>query len=176
MASLSFAPPWGVTKSPNEHPNPCPQEDYPSFLEQMFGFDPFETGHAEQSLRVGMGGFLKNYARVDSNKAPERIMESFTPDQLPVLSHLAKEFAVCDRWFCSIPSETWPNRSFVHAGTSFGRLNNGNQLREHRDPAPNLTFYSGKRTVFDVLSDQSVSLETVPIRLSRSLGRPVRGS
>ena len=146
-----------VTKSPNEHPNPCPQEDYPSFLEQMFGFDPFETGHAGQSLRANMGGFLKNYARIDGNKAPERIMELFAPDQLPVLSHLAKEFAVCDRWFCSIPSETWPNRSFVHAGTSFGRLNNGNQLREHRDPAPNLTFYSGKRTVFDVLSDRSVA-------------------
>jgi phospholipase C len=147
----------GVTKSPNEHPNPSPQEDYPSFLEQMFGFDPFETGHAGQSLRANMGGFLKSYARIDGNKAPERIMESFAPDQLPVLSHLAKEFAVCDRWFCSIPSETWPNRSFVHAGTSFGRLNNGNQLREHNDKVPNLTFYSGKRTVFDVLSEQNKS-------------------
>jgi len=55
----------GVTKSPNEQPNPCPQEDYPSFLEQMFGFDPFETGQAEQPLRADMTGFLKNYARVD---------------------------------------------------------------------------------------------------------------
>jgi phospholipase C len=101
-----------------------------------------------------MTGFLKNYARVEKT-APEKIMESFAPDQLPVLSQLAKEFAVCDRWFCSIPSETWPNRSFVHAGTSFGRLKNGDQLREHGDPVPNLTFYSGKRTVFDVLSEQS---------------------
>ncbi len=93
----------GVTKSPNEQPNPCPQEDYPSFLEQMFGFDPFETGQAEQPLRADMTGFLKNYARVDK-KTPEKIMESFKPEQVPVLSQLAKEFAVCDRWFCSIPS------------------------------------------------------------------------
>jgi phospholipase C len=35
----------GVTQSQNKHLNPSPQEDYPSFLEQMFGFDPFEPGH-----------------------------------------------------------------------------------------------------------------------------------
>jgi phospholipase C len=165
----------GVTKSPNEQPNPCPQEDYPSFLEQMFGFDPFETGQAEQPLRADMTGFLKNYARVDK-KTPEKIMESFKPEQVPVLSQLAKEIAVCDRWFCSIPSETWPNRSFVHAGTSFGRLNNGDQLREHRDPAPNLTFYSGKRTVFDVLSEQSVTWKLYQYGLLDDLAMPARGS
>jgi phospholipase C len=166
----------GVTKSPNEQPNPCPQEDYPSFLEQMFGFDPFETGHAGQPMRANMGGFLKNYARIDGNKAPERIMESFAPHQVPVISQLAKEFAVCDRWFCSVPSETWPNRSFVHAGTSFGRLNNGDQLREHRDPVPNLTFYSGKRTVFDVLSEQSKSWKVYQFAMLDNAGMPARGT
>jgi phospholipase C len=40
--------------------------------------------------------------------------------QIPVLSQLARDFAVCTRWFCSVPGETWPNRNFLHAATSDG--------------------------------------------------------
>ena len=124
-------------------PNPNANEEYPSFLEQMFGT---ETPGAV----ADMSGFLTNYAKSDPTN-PGRIMECFTPQQLPVLSQLARAYAVCDRWFCSLPSETWPNRSFVHAGTSFGRLNNGDQLFEGHDPVPNLSFFGGRKTVFDVL-------------------------
>jgi phospholipase C len=42
------------------------------------------------------------------------------PEQVPVLARLAREFAVCTRWFCSVPGETWPNRNFAHAATSDG--------------------------------------------------------
>jgi phospholipase C len=48
------------------------------------------------------------------------IMRSQPPDRVPVLSALALNFAVCTRWFCSVPGETWPNRNFVHAATSDG--------------------------------------------------------
>jgi phospholipase C len=41
---------------------------------------------------------------------------------LPVLSGLARGFAVCDYWFCSAPTETLPNRAFVNAGTSQGHM------------------------------------------------------
>ncbi|CAM2142045.1 phospholipase C [Pararobbsia alpina] len=47
-------------------------------------------------------------------------MRGFTPDQLPVLNFLARQFAVCDRWFASMPGPTWPNRLFALAGTSWG--------------------------------------------------------
>lgn len=47
-------------------------------------------------------------------------MRCFTPDQLPVLNFLAQQFAVCDRWFSSVPGPTWPNRFFSLAGTSWG--------------------------------------------------------
>src|SRR5688572_9818210 len=40
--------------------------------------------------------------------------------QLPVLATLAREYAVCDNWFSSLPGPTWPNRFFVHAATSGG--------------------------------------------------------
>jgi phospholipase C len=48
------------------------------------------------------------------------IMNCFTPDQLPVLHQLAREFVVCDRWFSSMPGPTWPNRMFAHAASSAG--------------------------------------------------------
>lgn len=48
------------------------------------------------------------------------IMSAFTPDRLPVLTTLAKEFAAFDHWFSSMPGPTWPNRFFVHAATSGG--------------------------------------------------------
>jgi phospholipase C len=48
------------------------------------------------------------------------IMRCQPPERVPVLSTLALEFAVCTRWFCSVPGETWPNRNFVHSATSDG--------------------------------------------------------
>jgi phospholipase C len=45
-------------------------------------------------------------------KEYSRIMQVYYPDQVNVLSTLAREFAVFDHWFCSVPSQTWPNRAF----------------------------------------------------------------
>ncbi len=50
------------------------------------------------------------------------IMRMYTPETLPVLSTLAKSYAVSDSWFCSAPTETLPNRAFTHMGTSLGNL------------------------------------------------------
>src|SRR6185437_2356668 len=52
-------------------------------------------------------------------------MQTFTRGQLPVLSQLARHYAVCDDWFASVPSQTNPNRSFLVCGTSNGMVNNG---------------------------------------------------
>jgi phospholipase C len=56
----------------------------------------------------------------------KQIMQCYAPEQAPVINALATNFAVCDRWFASVPSQTQPNRAFVHAGTSDGHVNNGN--------------------------------------------------
>ena len=47
-------------------------------------------------------------------------MTGYTPEQLPVTSALARGFATFDHWFCEVPSQTFANRSFFHAGTSSG--------------------------------------------------------
>jgi phospholipase C len=47
-------------------------------------------------------------------------MRCFSREHLPVLTKLAEEFVVCDRWFSSLPGPTSPNRLFFHAATSGG--------------------------------------------------------
>ena len=41
----------------------------------------------------------------------------YTPEQVPVLNGLAREFGVFDHWFCEVPSQTFMNRSFWTAAT-----------------------------------------------------------
>jgi phospholipase C len=69
-------------------------------------------------------------------------MHYFTPDQVPVISTLARAFGVSDRWHASAPCQTWPNRFFAHTGTANGYVNN----------APTHFPYQ-METVFNRLSD-----------------------
>jgi phospholipase C len=43
-------------------------------------------------------------------------MGYYTHKTLPVLYSLAETFTVCDRWFSSMLSSTWPNRKYLHSG------------------------------------------------------------
>lgn len=44
-------------------------------------------------------------------------------DSIPVLRTLAREFALCDNWYSSMPGPTWPNRFFIHAASAGGLTN-----------------------------------------------------
>jgi len=70
-----------------------------------------------------MKGFVEDYLLMnkDQSRAPN-IMKCFIPSTLPVLSALAQQYAVCDRWFSSVPGPTIPNRLFTHAANSYGSL------------------------------------------------------
>ena len=73
---------------------------------------------------INDSGFVASYAEACGKAHQPRdvaeIMKCYSPDQLPVLNALAQEFAICDRWHASMPGPTWPNRMFVHAGSSAG--------------------------------------------------------
>ncbi len=94
-----------------------PAEKWRDMNEQLFGVQTL----APPSTTPTMDGFVKNYMRYSNPlqpRDPSHAMHYFTPQQVPVLSRLALEFAVCDRWFASAPCETWPNRFFLHTGTA----------------------------------------------------------
>ena len=79
-----------------------------------------------------MDGFVRDYwNNVERLRAGRRRRWRRLPhhgrllaEQLPVLSTLAREFAVFDAWFAAVPSQTYCNRSFFHASTSHGFVTN----------------------------------------------------
>lgn len=66
----------------------------------------------------------RNFKDTLPDTQPSEIMGMYTPQMLPIMSALAKGFAVCDHWFASAPTQTIPNRAFAAAGTSQGHLDN----------------------------------------------------
>ncbi|MEO6779282.1 MAG: alkaline phosphatase family protein [Gemmatimonadaceae bacterium] len=94
--------------------NDDPYHDLSDVLRQMFYDHP--NGY-EDRAQPDMGGFVWNNGN-------SQVMETFTPEQLPILNGLAGEYAVSDEWFCSMPSCTDANRAFGLTGSSQGQCNN----------------------------------------------------
>lgn len=115
-------------------PKPDPKEDFVDMTDQIFG-----AGNKPPAPAT-MSGFAANYAKTSTHR-PGDAMHGFTPEQLPVLSTLARSFGVSDDWHASAPNQTWPNRFFLHSATAGGYVNNS-LLRFHT-----------MKTVFNVLSD-----------------------
>lgn len=66
-----------------------------------------------------MGGFV-NYQNSSSDENYCNVMQGFPPEKVPILSTLASEFGIMDRFFASHPGPTWPNRMFSLTATSAG--------------------------------------------------------
>src|SRR5579862_6046297 len=110
-------------------PGADPGEGYTATNSQLFG-----TAAAPNPAVATNSGFITDYAYTLGWQSKESgwsilpgtvatdIMGMFTPTMLPVLSGLARGFAVCDQWFSSAPTETLPNRAFACAGTSQGHM------------------------------------------------------
>jgi phospholipase C len=110
-------------------PGADPGEGYAATNSQLFG-----TTTAPTPAVATNSGFVTDFAYTLGWEAKEKrsilsgtvasdIMGMFTPEMLPVLSELARGYAVCDQWFSSVPTETLPNRAFVSAATSQGHMN-----------------------------------------------------
>jgi phospholipase C len=110
-----------------------PAEGYKATNHQLFS-----SGNPPASGEAANDGFVTSFAnellhpahKLDpklAGAAPASIMGMYAAETLPVLSGLAKGFAVCDGWFASVPTQTFPNRAFAVAGTSLGSINNSSQ-------------------------------------------------
>src|SRR5690606_31094503 len=67
-------------------------------------------------------GWVENFIRAKRN--PCDVMRVYNHQSVPVISTLATEFALLDNWHCSVPGPTFPNRLYVHSGTSYGHGTN----------------------------------------------------
>jgi phospholipase C len=75
-------------------------------------------GGREQLNGGKMDGFLK------SGDNDVFSISYYGEKDLPFIPSAAKAFTAYDRFFCSLLASTYPNREFMHAGTSYGMKNN----------------------------------------------------
>ncbi len=123
-----YGMPYFVWNDPNMSeanactPDPDPGELFTDMNVQLFG-QPKRLPQTKPT----MSGFAQSYGTLPASagwRDPGAVMHYFTPDQVPILSTLAKAFGVCDRWHASAPCQTWPNRFFAHCATSLGHVDN----------------------------------------------------
>jgi phospholipase C len=117
-------------------------------------YDPkHELAHTLNQISKENSGFVDDFARAYPASQPEdraEIMKYFADGELPSLHPLAKNFAVCDKWFSSLPGPTWPNRFFVHSGTSIGRVSMPEGILD-----ANLHWYD-QMTLYDRLNEKGI--------------------
>jgi len=118
-----------------------PDHSTPATTDKIFGQDCLARDCNEPT----MSGFVEFETARHGEDAAKSVMNMFTPDRVPIMSTLAQEFAVFDRFFCSHPGPTFPNRLFHLMGSSKGDT-------ETKVWDPNSTLYTG-RTVFDIVEE-----------------------
>ena len=127
-------------------PDPDPGEEHPHANTQLYGTVSPETNRfssvrdmmppynapSDPGQEPTMQGFITDYInafKTEMGELPKyddyaQIMAYYIPSQLPVVTTLARGFACFDHWFCEVPSQTYCNRSFIHAASSSGFVNN----------------------------------------------------
>jgi phospholipase C len=146
-------------------PQPNPNEAYADVFRQLYNLDPSDDDIPNPAEPPSMQGFVNNYAGVIHNynskhpsshtpTQPGDLMRCFRPKSLPVICGLANAYAVCDHWFSSVPTETFPNRSFAFAGTSNGYVYN--EWKTGRLPWDIRVLINKRETIFNLLENAGV--------------------
>src|SRR5438067_5967205 len=128
---------------------------------------PHDPGHEFNDVKVQLCGVKGDFPHIDISSFvaddatvdpanPGEIMKCYAPEQVPVIIALAREFAVCDHWFSSMPRPTWPNRFFIHAASSGGL--------DHSPTTENIAssilvngYKFDNGTIYDRLDDEGIS-------------------
>lgn len=162
--------PYGVAAS-MDAPNPDPGEEFPHVNTQLFGLIdppgnrdvPAEQMTAPFNAPVDpratptMDGFVTDYISAfaaETGRQPRyeeyaQIMTGYTPEQVPVVSAIARGFATFDHWHCDVPSQTFANRSFYHAAGSSGFVVNA--------PYENFPLHNDAETIFERLDEAGLT-------------------
>jgi phospholipase C len=134
--------------------------DYASFLLTDTQFVEGPCHEYECVLNQVNGGKLDGFvadfaARFEAQGVdPGKIMGYYQAAQVPVYDALAREFLICQRWFCSHPGPTFPNRFYGLTG----RLNRDTNGRWELDNPIMDTFAPlATKTIVDHLTEQGVS-------------------
>jgi phospholipase C len=120
--------------------------------DKQIGFDPHhEHVHVVTQLKNNNGGFIEDFVTIypEATKQDRLGLMGFYPaDFLPALHPLARHFAVCHRWFSSIPGPTWPNRNMLLSGTTLGKVKMPDESKD-----PGMVLSQTQDTIFDRLNE-----------------------
>jgi len=162
--------PYGVAQNMNT-PKPDPGEEYPHINTDLFGIQNPQNRNMPLAKMVApynapdyprqqptMDGFVADYISAftaEMRRQPTyaeyaQIMMGYTPEQMPVLSTLARGFATFDHWFCDVPSQTFTNRSFFHAASASGYVIN-------YPPADAFPVHNTAETLFERLESKGLT-------------------
>ncbi len=145
-----------VDVAPDGFSNPDPEGNpVPIFHDDVHCF--VDTAHSWSEIRQQIGGgkmdgfVLSNEANHEqpAHGTPDmikgnRAMGYYTEADIPFTYWMAKNFAIGDRYFSSVPTATWPNRMHLYAAQSFGKISN--EFPENVD-----------NTILDYLIDRQIS-------------------
>jgi phospholipase C len=141
--------------------------------------DPCHSGWCvDEQVANDCGGYVSNFmkSRQAGGANPGVVMAYHPAEHLPVYDFLAKEFCVCDHWFCSVPGATMPNRCYALGGTSHGLRNNIKPSRPYNVPSfvrhlkpDQWRWYSHDYvpTIWLIDPEIGLSLENVPAYFDR---------
>lgn len=81
----------------------------------MDGF--FKTNDGWNELPAGAG-------MNETYRSGARALGYYTSEDIPFYHWLANEFSISDRYFSSVAGPTWPNRMYLYAASSYGKVHN----------------------------------------------------
>eukprot|EP00250_Pteridium_aquilinum_P002066 c12276_g1_i1 orf=222-1847(-) len=128
-------------KDDAEFVDPDPGHSFQAIREQIFGSSDTSANPAP------MNGFAQQAEHMEAGFS-KTVMSGFRPEIVSSFTSLAMEYAVCDRWFASVPSSTQPNRFYIHSATSHGEMSN-----VRRD----LVEGFPQKTIFDSIEESGLS-------------------
>jgi phospholipase C len=119
--------------------DPDVAHDFLNVSEQIFG-----TPTPAAGAPANMSGFVTSYGEVSGSVAKShRVMKCFDPKKVPVIATLAQQYALCTRWFSSVPGPTLPNRAYAHGATSVGHVD------------MTINWWKETKTIYELLADHN---------------------
>jgi phospholipase C len=166
-----------------------PGHEFADVVEQICGPGiTYTNGQPYPPKPITNSGFASNYATSRTEIKPGNpvlptstqigeIMKCFdTQHQLPVIYQLATEFALCDQWFSSFPGPTFPNRAFLHGGSSSGLADSPTPGQSIEWALPGKGFVHANGNIFSRLRSRGVMWQIYvdpPLNLHGWLPPPV---
>lgn len=115
-------------------------KNYASAYKGFAGLLCDQEGGLGEILRILGDAFPFVCERLSKKEALE-ILKTYTSAEVPVINGLARNYAVSDLWFSSVPTQTFANRAFSVCGTSCGAVDNHGSLmglKPYRFDAPTI--------------------------------------